>query len=85
MDILRWSKNVRTAGHSYFGSSLIQLWDLSIAGFCGLIKYSEKQISFRTLVFILLLFQQMMIGGGEVMTILGERQSGARGKKQKAC
>ena len=35
--------------HSYFASSLIQLWDLSLARFCGLIKYSERSISSKTL------------------------------------
>ena len=53
--------------HLYFASSLILLWDLSLAGFCGLIKYSENLISFKTLDLSL---QQMMIGG--IMTILVE-------------
>ena len=57
--------------HSYFASSLILLWDLSLAGFCGLIKYSENLISFKTLDLSL---QQMMIGG--IMTILVEGNLG---------
>ena len=35
--------------HSYFASSLIRLWDLSLSRFCGLIKYSERSISSKTL------------------------------------